>query len=171
MNNAPVDPIVLELAPLPREQVGPFLLLGLEKTAVKGEIDAAWAQRLIWARKGIVKTPLEDINWAREAITDPDRRVRADAASLNLDLADGVMRKLAERYSGKAGAACRPLDVERNLADYHPDVEVPNREELRRALTVPEIPLEVPAVQRLLDEMIQEPIDPWKLPLTQSESV
>src|SRR5918999_1359474 len=94
---APVEPIILELAPLPREQVGPFLLLGLDKTAVKEAIDAAWAQRLIWARKGI---------------NDPDRRVRADASSLNLDLAEGVMRKLADRFSGKTAYACRPLDVE-----------------------------------------------------------
>ena len=29
----PPEPVVLELAPLPREQVGPFLLLGLDKDA------------------------------------------------------------------------------------------------------------------------------------------
>ena len=53
----PPLPIVLELAPLPREQVGPFLLLGVDKTAAKEEIEANWAQRVIWARKGQVKTP------------------------------------------------------------------------------------------------------------------
>ena len=32
-----------ELASLPREQVGPFLLLGLDKTADKEQIEANWA--------------------------------------------------------------------------------------------------------------------------------
>ena len=32
--------IVLELAPIPREQVGPFLLLGLDKSADKDQIEA-----------------------------------------------------------------------------------------------------------------------------------
>ena len=29
----PSEPVVLDLAPLPREQIGPFLLLGLDKDA------------------------------------------------------------------------------------------------------------------------------------------
>ena len=68
-------PVVLELAPLPREQLGPFLILGVEKTATREQIEAAWAQRLIAARKHQVGVPLEDINWAREAINDTDRRL------------------------------------------------------------------------------------------------
>ena len=37
------EPIVLDLATLPREQLGPFLLLGLDKSADKDQIDANWA--------------------------------------------------------------------------------------------------------------------------------
>ena len=37
-------PVVLELAFLPREQVGPFLLLGVDKTQGKDQIEANWAQ-------------------------------------------------------------------------------------------------------------------------------
>ena len=33
------EPVVLELAPLPRDQIGPFLLLGLDKDAEPSEID------------------------------------------------------------------------------------------------------------------------------------
>ena len=58
-------PLVLKLAPLPRNQIGPFLILGVDKDASKEVIEAAWAQRLIWARKGQFTIPLEDINWAR----------------------------------------------------------------------------------------------------------
>src|SRR5688572_1680666 len=71
-------PLVLKLAPLPRNQVGPFLILGVDKDAPRDAIEAAWAQRLIWARKGQTPVPLEDINWAREVLNDPDRRLRAD---------------------------------------------------------------------------------------------
>ena len=42
------EPIVLDLAPLPREQIGPFLLLGLDKDADKEQIEANWARRVIW---------------------------------------------------------------------------------------------------------------------------
>src|SRR5215469_10419725 len=101
MSRKPEAPVVLELAPLPREQVGPFLLLGVDKLADKEQIEANWAQRVIWARKGQSKVPLEDINWAREHVSDPEKRIRADAASLNADTTTGVLRRLKERYEGK----------------------------------------------------------------------
>ncbi len=41
------DPVVLELAPLPREQLGPFIILGIDKDATAEEIEAAWAKRVI----------------------------------------------------------------------------------------------------------------------------
>src|SRR5262245_27153375 len=157
-------PVVLELAPLPREQVGPFLLLGLDKTATKEQIEANWAQRVIWARKGQLKVPLEDVNWAREAITDPEKRVRADAASFNADTTDGVMRRLAERYA--AGAGARPLDVEKPLAGYTPPVPVPDPAEVRAAIVVPDVPEEVPAAAAVLAQYLRGPVDPWNLNLS-----
>jgi hypothetical protein len=75
----PPLPVMLDLAPLPRSQVGPFLILGVAKDADREALEANWAQRLIWARKNLIKVPLEDINWARELINDPDARLRADA--------------------------------------------------------------------------------------------
>src|SRR5262249_52753693 len=91
-------PVVLELAPLPREQLGPFLILGVGKDADREQIEASWAQRVINARKSQVNVPLEDINWAREVINDAQRRIRADATSLSLDTTDGILRQLAERF-------------------------------------------------------------------------
>jgi hypothetical protein len=167
MSNKAKVPVVLELAPLPREQVGPFLLLGLDKLAGKEEIEAHWAQRVIWARKNQSKVPLEDINWAREALGETEKRVRADAASLNVDTTAGTLRRLAERYAGKGPQApgCAPLDVEKPLADYTPPTEIPDLGDVRGAIVVPDVPQEFPAVQQLLEQFLAEPLDPWALRL------
>jgi hypothetical protein len=164
------NPVVLELAPLPREQMGPFLILGVEKDADKEQVEAAWAARVIAARKNQVRVALEDINWARELINDPDRRIRADTTSINPDTAEGTLRQLAERF-GVAGPTSapgwKPWDVEKPLADYSPAIEVPHPEEIRRDLQVPEVPRELPAVAWLVEQFVKEPIDPWNLPLGQ----
>jgi hypothetical protein len=160
------EPIVLELATLPREQVGPFFLLGLAKAADKEMIDAHWAERLKWARKGLAKVPLEDINWAREVISDSERRIRADAASLNADSTDGVLAQFAERYGVQEGRAARTweaLDSEKMLADYRPPAEIPDAEAVRAAMLVPEVPEDVPAVPMLLERLAQQPLDPWAI--------
>jgi hypothetical protein len=166
MNDANV-PVVLQLAPLPRQQIGPFLILGVDKDAPKDVIEAAWAQRLIWARKNQVRVPLEDINWAREIINDPERRVRADAQSLNVDTTDGLLRKLRERYQGRGrtAAACKPLDIEKNLSEYAPPTPVPALEEVRAQIPLPELPREVPAVRLILEQAVKDTIDPWDVHL------
>ena len=165
MNKPGKAPVVLELAPLPREQVGPFLLLGVDKLADKEQIEASWAQRVIWSRKTQGKVPLEDINWAREHLNDLEKRIRADAASLNTDTTAGTLRHLLERYGSKTAPnpGCTPLDVEKPLAGYTPPTEVPDAGELRSAITVPDIPQEFPVVQKILDNYLAQPIDPWKL--------
>jgi hypothetical protein len=160
------EPVVLELAPLPRDQIGPFLILGLDKDADPEQIEANWAERLKWARKNQTRLALEDINWAREILRDPDRRVVADAASLNVETTDGVLRSLAQRYTaGKGASLWQPLDVEKPLADYTPPAEIPEAREVLAAITVPEVPREVPMVTALLDRLAQEALDPWDLQL------
>ena len=162
------EPVVLELATLPREQIGPFLLLGLDKTADKETLDAHWAERLKWARKGLSKVPLEDVNWAREILSDVERRIRADAASLNADTTDGVLAQLADRYGVQEGRAVRTwqaLDREKPLADYRPSADVPDAEAVRAALTVLEIPEEISAIPLLLERLVQQPLDPWAIDL------
>jgi hypothetical protein len=160
------DPIVLELATLPREQVGPFLLLGLDKATDRETFDAHWAERLKWARKGLSKVPLEDINWAREVLSDIERRIRADAASLNADTTDGMLAQFAQRYGVQEGKVVRTweaLDNEKALADYRPPAEVPDLASVRAALIVPEVPQDVPAVPLLLERLAQQPLDPWAI--------
>ncbi|MBI3407284.1 MAG: hypothetical protein HY040_02870 [Planctomycetes bacterium] len=163
----PPLPVTLELAPLPRAQVGPYLILGVDKDADRETIEAAWAKRLIWARKGLTKSPLEDINWAREMLSDSDRRVKADAASLNVDTTDGILKSFRERFEGKrqTTAGCRPIDIEKSLADYQPPTPIPDLEEVRKSIPQPEIPREVPSVRVILEEFIRQPIDPWDIDL------
>jgi hypothetical protein len=163
------EPVVLELAMLPREQAGPFLLLGIPKDAPKDQIEANWAERVKWARKNAIKVPLEDVNWAREMLADVDKRLRSDAASLNADTVDGLLSQLCKRYGGggpKPGRAWQPLDSEKPLADYVPPAEVPDHNALRQALAVPAVPEELPAAPLLLERLALAPLDPWALDLT-----
>ncbi len=44
----PPLPVLVDLAPLPRSQIGPFLILGIDKGADRDALEANWAQRLIW---------------------------------------------------------------------------------------------------------------------------
>src|SRR5579883_2557318 len=168
------DPVVLDLASLPREQTGPFLLLGLDKTADKDKIESNWADRVRWARKGLLKIPLEDVNWARNALAERESRLRADSASLNVDLTEAVLGRLAYRYGvggPRGGLRWRPLDREKELADYTPPAEVPDAAALAAAVAVPEVPDELPAVRYLLDQMASAPLDPWALELPDPREV
>lgn len=163
----PNVPIVLQLAPLPRAQVGPFLILGVDKDANREAIEAAWAEKIKQARRGQIKTPLEDINWAREMLTSKESRIRCDAIALNIDTTDGTLKKLKERYQGKQQAEirCKPIDTEKWLAEYTPATPVPTVEELRGLVQLPEIPREVPAVRVMLENFVREPLDPWQVQL------
>ena len=163
-NNPPPLPVMLQLAPLPRTQIGPYLILGVDKDADKETIESQWAQRLIWARKGMTRASLEDVNWAREVMSSTEQRIRADAVSLNLDTTDGTLRKLRERFQGKrpSEVGARPIDVEKWLGDYVPAAPVPTVEELRQNVRVPELPREVPAVRVLLESFARATVDPWQ---------
>src|SRR5438445_5802794 len=141
------EPIVLELASLPREKIGPFIFLGLEKDAGPEEIEAHWAQRLIWARKNLIPIALTEINWAREVLNDPDKRVRADAASLNVDVTPRVLQDLTQRYGvDPASPSWLPLQVDQPLSEAVPPVEIPDAEEIRKAIPIPEVPDDLPGV-------------------------
>lgn len=167
------EPVVLELASLPREQMGPFFVLGLDKAASRAEVDAHWAERVKWARKGILKVPLEDVNWARDVLGDPQRWVHADASSLNADTTDGTLAALIQRYGGGDGVPGRlwqPLDSEKSLADYSPAAEVPDAQAVRSALAVPEVPQELPAPALLLERLAQQPLGPWDIELPEADA-
>lgn len=162
------EPVVLDLASLPREQMGPFLMLGLDKTADKTAIEKHWADRIKWARRNLVKVALEDINWARDVLGEVEKRIRADASSLNVDTTEGLLGQLAARFGLEGGQTTRqwqPLDSEKPLADYVPAAEVPEIDSVRAAITVPALPEDIPAVPSLLERLAQQPLDPWALEL------
>ena len=162
------EPVLLELAHLPREQVGPFLLLGLDKDASKEDIEGKWAERVKWARKQLITLTLEEINWAREIVCDPQKRIAADVLSLNADTIEHTVGKLGRSYGlgeDRRGVGWEPLDEEKELADYQPAIEVPDPQEIRSTIVVPEIPEEVPAAGRLLEQLVQSPLDPWLIQL------
>lgn len=163
------EPVVLELAPLPREQIGPFFLLGLDKDADQEQIDAAWAERIKGARRGQHRVALEDINWAREVLNDPERRVRADVGSLNADTADRVLRRLTQLYGVAAGPTWQPLQEARPLADYSPAIEVPDPAEILAGVALPELPLELPIVPKLVERFVPESLDPWTFEIGMEE--
>lgn len=161
-------PVLLELAPLAREQIGPFFLLGVEKDADRELIESRWAERVIRARKNQLGVPLPDVHWARETLTDAERRVRADAASLNADTHEGVLRRLSERY-GAAGPSWKPLDVETSLIDYTPNTDIPDPAAVHQSVQPPPVPREFPVVATILEQFVHEPLDPWSLELPANE--
>jgi hypothetical protein len=148
----------VELTALPRERVGPFLILGVPKDADAATIDAHWARCVLWARQGKTRIPLEDIHWARAVLRDPDRRLAADAASLNLDTAGDELRRLARVYGlDPQRPTWPPFDPEPPSAA----VEAPDPATIRPGLPAPAVPLDLPAVARWLEAFAREPIDPW----------
>jgi hypothetical protein len=162
------EPVVLELASLPREQTGPFLLLGLDKTGDKEKMESHWADRVRWARKGLLKIPLEDVNWARTLLVEIDSRLRSDSSSLNVDLTDGVLEQLAYRFGigvHRSNLRWKPLDNEKPLSDFTPTAEIPDASAIAAAVVLPEVPDELPAVRAFLDQDSAAPLDPWSVQL------
>jgi len=157
----PDDPPV-ELAPLPRERLGPFLLLGVPKSADDETIEAAWAQRVLWARQGKTRIPLEDIHWARAMLRDPEQRLAADAASLNPDVNGDELRRLARLWGLDPNRpSWPPLDPDPPAVG----VDVPDPAAVRPTVPAPAVPMDLPGVARWLDEFARAPLDPWSLAL------
>jgi len=153
----------VELASLPREQVGPFLILGVPKDADAETIEAHWAQRVLWARQGKSRIPLEDIHWARQVLRDPERRLIADAASLNPDTTGNDLRRLAQSFHlDPPRPAWEPIEPELPVG---PEMEVPDPTEVQSRLPAPDVPLKLPAVAGWLERFARAPIDPWSVTL------
>jgi hypothetical protein len=165
MSNHP-EPVVLDLAPLPRDKIGPFLILGVDKDAAREQIEASWARRLVWARKNQLRVSLEDVNWAKETVIDAERRPRADATSLNLDLIEGTLRRIARKFGGAQMGTrprWRPLDAEKPPESSALLVDLPDWRRVRDSIALPDIPEEFPAVQTILAQLVDQPLDPWSV--------
>lgn len=158
------EPLTVELAPLPREQIGPFLLLGLDKDAGPDEVQAHWSQRVTSARRNEDPTLRTDINWARDVLNDPERRIQADAASLNADVTDRLLNRLAEHFGVEAGKGPQwePLDCERST-DEAVATSIPEPDQIRAQIVVPEVTSAAPAAATLLEQWVRQPLDPWAI--------
>jgi hypothetical protein len=151
----------IELAPLPRNRVGPFLILGVAKDADAVTIEARWAKNILWSRQGKNLTPLGDVHWAREVLRNPDQRFAADVASLNSDVVGDDLRKLADLYHlDQTRPTWTPADPEPSPMRGS---EIPDPNEVKATLPAPEIPTELPGVARWLAEFAQAAIDPWSI--------
>ncbi|MCS6850523.1 MAG: hypothetical protein NZ700_05055 [Gemmataceae bacterium] len=150
--------VVLELAPPPREEIGPYLLLGLSKDAGPEQIDRHWAQRVIWARRNQGRVALEDVHWARDVLRDAGRRQEADAGTFNADTAAGVLRDLTERYHLDR-PAWDPIEWGPVTADLVPPMPVPSLDDVQANLAVPPLPDDIPAIGEVLAQLLREPID------------
>lgn len=155
------DPGV-ELAALPRDLVGPFLLLGARKNADAEEIEARWAQCVLWARQGKTAVSLGDIHWARAVLRDIDRRLAADVNSLNTEVAGDELHRLAKSFHLDDGRpAWTPLDPD--PLPVRPE-DLPDAAGILAALPNPDFTIEFPAIDRWLTEFANAEIDPWSIP-------
>ena len=160
-DNSHLNHVPIALPPLPREQVGPFLILGVSKDAGDETIEAAWAQRVLWARQGKTAIPLEDIHWARAVLRDPDQRLAADVASLNPDTAGDELRRLTELWNLNGRPSWPPLDPEPSAVD----ADLPDPAAIRPTVPAPAVPVDLPGVARWLEQFARGPLDPWGLNL------
>jgi hypothetical protein len=161
MDNHDHDDAPLATPPLPRERIGPFLILGVTKDADEETIESAWAQRVLWARQGKTRIPLEDIHWARTVVRDPAQRLAADAGSLNPDIAADELRRLTKAWHLDGRPGWTPLDPDPPAEE----AVVPDLDEVRAGVAAPAVPVDLPGVARWLNEFARGPIDPWKLNL------
>jgi hypothetical protein len=57
-------------------------------------------------------------------------------------------------------------DVEKPLGNYVPPTEVPDLDNVRSTIVLPDIPCDVPAVRAMLRRFVEEPLDPWTIDLS-----
>jgi hypothetical protein len=152
---------------VPRERIGPFLLLGLDKGADAEQIETQWARSLIAARRGRTRVGLADINWARTILNDPEARARADIASLNAGTIAGDERATTETagQSMHGTPTWKPMDDEQQPTDFVPTTVVPDPAEIRRGIVLPIVPADVPGAFEVVRRLLIDPVDPWQLDL------
>ena len=166
------EPVVLELASLPREQMGAFLILGLDKSADKTTIETHWADRLKWARRQSDQGAAGRRQLgARGTRATPTRRIKADATSLNADTTDRILAHAfpAFRHGGRTGgAACGSLLTARSRwRTIVPPAEMPGSARGARGNPGSRRARRRAGRTALLQRLAEQPLDPWGLELPQ----
>jgi hypothetical protein len=143
-----------------RERAGPFLILGIDKDADAATIAAQFERQRHAVQAGLCHWTLDDLDWARNELQDAKQRLAADLNSLDVDLASGEIHRLARLYSladGRPG--WEPLDPEPKV-ELMPPAAV-SVERLVADVPQPDVPLEIPAINRWLDQFAHQVADPW----------
>ncbi len=85
--------------------------------------------------------------------------------SLNPDTLSGELRQLLEKHGPLEPEVPSWAPAEAPLPDLPeaPSEAIPDLDSIRAGISVPEIPLEFPAIERMLAEVTAAPIDPWEI--------
>ncbi len=98
-------------------------------------------------------------------LLDRERRVSADVVSLNPDTSTGELRQILAKHGPLEPEVPSWSPYEAALPELPepPSNLMPDCDELRAGLAVPEVPLELPAIDRILEQARSSPLDPWNL--------
>jgi len=147
-----------------RDRAGPFVVLGVDKDADATTLETHFERQRQAIQEGEALWTLEDLEWAHNELQDPKRRLTADINSLDVDLAFGEIHRLARLYCLSDDLpGWEPLDPEPTPEILATDSI--NIEQLVADTPQPDVPLEIPAINRWLDQFAQQVADPWTIEL------
>jgi hypothetical protein len=146
--------------PIDRDDVGPFIVLGVDKDVDAATLHARVAERLRQIDRGECRFTRADVEWARDVLRDRKSRLRADVDHLNPDLASGALGRLARLYHlDGAPPGWEPLDPE-PVADL-PGLDAIDVQALAAGLVPPEAPLHFPTLDHWAARRLEIGDDPW----------
>jgi hypothetical protein len=147
-----------------RELAGPYLVLGVDKDVDSDEIEAHYQSQCRAVERGECSWSIDDLEWAKQVLCDPEQRLAADRDSLNPDLASGEVQRLARLYRlDGSPPGWEPMDPEPPI-DFSA-LYVIDSNALASTVPTPDIPRELPAVKAWLDHFSAAATDPWSMEL------
>jgi hypothetical protein len=152
------DPVVLDLAPLPKEKMGPFIILGVAKEATPKEIESAFQERLLGIQAGDFPLGEEDIHWAKERLSDPEDRLNADVVSMNAEILNSPIRRMNKSDSENSWSS-RDATTRFNVT-IEEDLQLAI-DAITKDLVVPDLEFDVSKLGRLIKESENPSWDPW----------
>lgn len=144
--------------------VGPYIILGIDKDADPATLPEVCARRVEAARAGELTWTEEQIVAALEVLHAPEERLESDVESFNTDIASGEVRRLARLYRVDGGGpAWEPMDPEppTELTELTFDAAG-----LAAEAPAPDVPLELPSVETWLTQYAAGASNPWTSELT-----
>ena len=172
-----LDPVVLELATLSREQIGPFMLLGLDKSADKEQIDKHWADRVKLGAQAAHQGPAAKTSTGRTRSSRTSTGASAPTRPASTPTRrTASSRKLCDRYgvgNGSPGRGCGSrLTTRSRWPTICPRRRCPTADDgpRRHHWSSRRCREELPAVAVLLERLAQLPLDPWAFELRSNDA-